>query len=109
MLDKMVQELSHGKRCRVCNGIATETHHIIPRANYTLRYDPKNFMYLCHSCHQKFTDEKLSEEDYCSREVWNYLQTMRWVDFKDFLLFEKGMTKDEFLRDCKKKLKELRK
>ena len=106
-LDKLVQELSHGKRCRVCGCMASETHHIIPRANKVLRYDPKNFMYLCHDCHQKFTDEKLKEENYSFKEDWNYFQTMRWMNYKDFLLFEKGMTKEEYLKERRKVLRDL--
>lgn len=52
--DALLQKhyVSLNKTCLVCGGPAQVMHHFIPksRSNY-LRYEPKNLIPLCHSCH----------------------------------------------------------
>ena len=86
--------------------MATETHHIVPRACMTLRYDISNFMFLCHNCHQQITDGKIDDEDYINYNVWLYLQERKNKQYKDFLL-EHGLTKQEHHKQVERYFKEL--
>lgn len=54
--DRAVQDFFRAtypdKRCEVCGGPFQVVHHPIPKSlSARLRYDEKNFAYICHSCH----------------------------------------------------------
>lgn len=51
-LDLLWSKLIHQKQyCEVCGKIGQNSHHVISRNNYTLRWDLKNGANLCVSCH----------------------------------------------------------
>jgi len=55
--DKLVQEIGRKiyPRCLVCGKDTTEMHHYIPKSRSNiLRYNFKNLIPLCHSCHFKY-------------------------------------------------------
>ena len=107
-LDKLVQGLCKNQRCHIC-GVrrATAVHHIIGRANKMLRYDPVNLLPVCNDCHSQIHDKGLEVSAIIPKEQWRYLQQIKNQSYKDVLTFELGMSEDEFLRDCKKRLREL--
>lgn len=107
-LDRLVQELCKNHRCHVCGARkATAVHHIIGRANKLLRYDFSNLLPVCDDCHRQIHDKGLDVSAYMHKERWLYLQRVKNLSYKDLLTFELGMTEDEFLRYCRKTLREL--
>lgn len=55
-------------RCEVCNAIAVDIHHIIPRSKFgSKRKDeqdaPENLIALCRSCHEKAHANKITKEE----------------------------------------------
>ena len=53
-LDKQIQEQRTEKECLVCGKPAQVYHHYIPKSQSTyLRYEKKNLILLCVSCHFK--------------------------------------------------------
>ena len=107
-LDRLVQGLCKNHRCHVC-GVrpATAIHHIIGRANKMLRYDIVNLLPVCNECHRDIHDKGLDVSAYLHKGRWQYLQEVKNQSYKEILTFELCMTEDEFLRDCKRRLKEL--
>lgn len=104
-LDRLVQEASRGKRCRICGKNAEATHHILPRSNKITRYDLCNLMFICCDCHRMIHDGKLNQWLYIDDLRKDYLREVNKMNYKDFLLFVAQMTDDEYLRDCRKRLK----
>ena len=109
-LDRLVQGLRKNQRCHIC-GVrqATAVHHIIPRANDLLRYDPVNLLPVCYDCHRDIHDRGLDVSAYSHLGRWQYLQEARNQSYKNVLTFELGMSEDEFLQYCRRRLKELQK
>lgn len=107
-LDRLVQGLCKNQRCHIC-GVrqAAAVHHIIGRANKMLRYDLVNLLPVCNDCHRDIHDRGLDVFAYLHLGRWQYLQEIKNQSYKETLIFELGMSEDEFLRDCKKRLKEL--
>jgi len=98
---KKVKELSHG-RCEVCGSISTlNSHHIIGRVNYALRWDLKNGMTLCSSCH-KFSKTSAHNDPVHFME---YFKKARPEDYQ-YLLTKKN-TLAKYI-DYEQILKELR-
>jgi hypothetical protein len=107
-LDSLVQQWSNGKRCQMCQAaMATETHHIGRKKTPLERYDLQNLMPVCHNCHTEIHNGHLNAYDKISLKQRVYIETMKNMSYKNFLIFELGMTEDEFLRDCKRRFKEL--
>lgn len=107
-LDRMVQQLCVDHRCHVCGcRQATAIHHIIGRANKTLRYGFINLLPVCEECHRDIHDRGLDVSAYIHKDRWLYLQKVKNLSYKDILTFELGMSEDEFLQDCKKMLKKM--
>jgi len=53
-LCRLITLKTYGNKCLIC-GCTTkplDVHHLIPRENYILKYDPKNLVPLCKSCHK---------------------------------------------------------
>lgn len=45
--------------CKLCGNVGTEQHHMYPRGSSPeLIDDPKNLLILCHSCHDKATNNQ---------------------------------------------------
>ena len=107
-LDRLVQELSKGKVCQMCEAFpATEIHHIGRKKTPLERYDPMNLMPVCHNCHTEIHNGHLNAYDKIPLKQRVYIEMIKNMSYKNFLIFELGMSEDEFLRDCKKRLKEL--
>jgi 5-methylcytosine-specific restriction endonuclease McrA len=50
-------------RCVMCNHVATEVNHIIPRSRgKEFKDDWKNMAPLCHTCHDVFHDGGVTDE-----------------------------------------------
>jgi 5-methylcytosine-specific restriction endonuclease McrA len=106
-LDRMVQELHKNQRCHICGAYsATEIHHIISRKDKMLRYDISNLLPVCHSCHMKIHDKGLDEYQFLGELQAKYLKSIKNKSYKDFLIFEMQMTENEYLKFCKKRLKD---
>ena len=107
-LDELVQGLSKGKVCQMCEAFpATEIHHIGRKKTPLERYDLQNLMPVCHNCHTEIHNGHLNAYDKIPLKQRVYIEMMKNMSYKNFLIFELGMSEDEFLRDCKKRLKEL--
>ena len=104
-LDKLVQEFSHGKKCKICGKPAEATHHLIGRSNKMTRYDLINLMPVCLECHRQIHDGKINQWDYVEDMRQDYLMEIRNASYKDFLLKVAHQTDDEYLKECKQRLK----
>lgn len=106
-LDQLVQQLSEGKKCQMCDAMATEVHHIGRKKTPLERYDLQNLMPVCHECHTKLHSGHMNAYDKIPLKQRMYIETMKNMSYKNFLIFELGMSEDEFLKDCRKRLKGL--
>ena len=111
-LDKLVQKVSCNQYCRVCakhgiKKVAECGHHIIRRDDNLLRYDIINIMPVCYEHHRAIHDGKIKEVDIVNPDIWSYLQRVKNMSYKDFLIFELGLTEKEYFKQCRKKLKSL--
>lgn len=112
-LDKLTQELSENQLCRVCkkvfhrNTLANCIHHVVHRNNYILRYNLNNLIPLCADCHRLVHDKGhiIKDEQYVDATVLAHLNEYKNKSYKDYLLFEKNMTENEYFKECKKNLK----
>jgi hypothetical protein len=110
-LDRLVQEVSHNQYCRICAKkdnilkTAEATHHIVGRANKMLRYDIINLMPVCYEHHKQIHDGKINQWDYIDEVIAEYLRKVKNASYKDFLLKIAHQTDDEYLRDCRNRLK----
>lgn len=55
-------------RCEVCNDLAVDIHHIIPRSKFGSKRKeeqdaPENLIALCRSCHEKAHANKITKEE----------------------------------------------
>ena len=102
-----MQRLHKNQRCHICGvKYAEAIHHIIGRSNKMLRYDIVNLLPVCYDCHRKIHDEGLDISKYITPTRWQYLQQVKNKSYRDLLIFEYGMTEDEFLKSSKAQLKE---
>lgn len=106
-LDKLVQMLCIDHGCHICARKAEAVHHIIGRANPLLRYSIVNLLPVCYDCHRKIHDEGLDVSKYIHPHQWEYLQRIKNKSYKDVLTFELGMSENEFLKDCRSRLRSL--
>lgn len=104
-LDRLYPLLRTGKKCSNpdCNNMAVHVHHIIPRANILLRYDVQNLIPLCAKCHSEIHDHGAYNRgfDFIDKDRVEYLQKMKNVVFKDYLLL-RNITQEDFF-DIKEK------
>lgn len=105
-LDKLVQQLSHGKGCYFCTMPAIYTHHIIRRDDDLLRHDPINLLPVCDKCHGLIHNGSLNEFRYLPEWRVHELTRLKRVSYKDYLIFELNMTEEEYLREQRTKLRE---
>lgn len=110
-LDRMVQELHKNQRCWICAKRgkykkADCIHHIIRRKNPMTRYDIINLMPVCYDCHREIHDKGLDEYQFLGELQAKYLKSIKNKSYKDFLIFEMQMTENEYLKFCKKRLKD---
>lgn len=107
-LDRLYPKLSIGRKCVVCGKNAQNQHHIIPRNNELLRYNPRNLLSLCYDCHSKLHDKGLWSHglDLVDEDTQKYLLEMRSITFKDYLL-QHNLTKEEFFEQQERELKNL--
>ena len=112
-LDRLTQELSHNQLCRVCAKVfhtyksADCIHHVEPRNNFILRYDISNLIPICNDCHRLIHDtDKIRDEDYVAKECLAYINQYRNKSYKDWLIFEKQITEEEYFKECKNNLKQ---
>lgn len=108
-LDKLYPKLSINKKCinPNCDNTATAQHHIVSRSNMLLRYDVQNLIPLCANCHAEIHDKGMYNRgmDFIDEDRKNYLLSMKYVVFKDYLL-QHGITQDEFFEIKKRELLE---
>lgn len=104
-LDKLVQEASHGKRCRICGQPAVCFHHVVRRDDDMCRYDPVNLMSVCQHCHNEIHAGHINEKQYLSDEEKEFLNDLKKMSYKDFLIFVAQQTEDEYLKGLKKRWK----
>lgn len=91
-LDRLFQGLSNDKHCACCGTIASCSHHLIRRKHKLTRWQPKNALPVCLSCHNKIHAGLISDKPFIDDE----LKAMQQMHFKDFLLAN-GLTEDEFM------------
>lgn len=110
-LDKLVQTVCHNQYCRICakkDGVrktAEAMHHLIGRANKMTRYDIINLMPVCLEHHRQIHDGKINQWDYVDADIQEYLQEMKNASYKDFLTFVARQSDDEYLKECRERLK----
>jgi hypothetical protein len=104
-LDRLYPKLSRGRYCYICGKPAENIHHVIPRSNILLRYDIKNLLPLCCNCHNEVHDKNLDLSSYIGLSRYSYLEYMKNINFKDYLL-QNNLTKEEFFKQKEKELKE---
>lgn len=106
-LDRLYPKLRIGRKCAnpACNHQAAHMHHIVRRNVDLLRYDVNNLLPLCEECHRQIHDEGLYNRgmNFVDEQRRNYLQRMKNVDFKQFLL-ELNITKDDFFAQKEREL-----
>lgn len=106
-LDRLVQMLHLGQRCRICGCNAEATHHIVGRANPLLRYNPANLMPVCNFCHRRIHDNGLDAFEYMDERKATYLKKAKNKSYKDVLTFDLRMSEEEYFKRCKEILTEL--
>ena len=108
-LDNLYPKLRIGRKCSnpKCDNEPVHVHHILPRANMLLRYDLNNLIPLCAKCHAAIHDKGLYHRgmDFIDDERKAYLQRMKNVIFKDYLI-QNGITESEFYENQKRLLLE---
>ncbi len=88
----------------MCGKLASGTHHIVKRRYMVTRYDVKNGLPLCPTCHpiadrnSEFAMRMISAEDR------DYLADMGMHTLKDWLLITR-QSRDEFMQGCADELK----
>lgn len=94
ILDSAIQEISSKKRCFYCGTFENIVgHHMIRRSDKLHRWDLRNILPVCVSCHRKIHDGILKEPDI----------NIRRESYKDFLA-KNGLTEEEFLINKYKEL-----
>ena len=106
-LDRLVQQLSNKKRCAICGRPAQCTHHIIRRDDAMARYDRTNLMFVCQHCHDEIHNGHIDEYKYIPKIQKEFLNEIKKISYKDFLIFVAQQTETEYLKSVKKKLKEM--
>lgn len=106
--EKLYPKLRHGRCCIPCLIAwrvteSTEIHHIIRRANPLTRYMLSNLLPVCHSCHQKIHEGKLTEP--ISEQQREYLNKMANKSLKG-LCIARGITTEEYFRQQYEEMKE---
>ena len=101
-LDRLVQETSKGKRCRICGRSAVCYHHIVRRDDNMCRYDPVNLMPVCKHCHDEIHNGHINEKNYLTDKEIELLNELKKMSYKDFLIFVAQQTEDEYLKQLKK-------
>lgn len=106
-LDRLYPKLSIGRSCAICGAKAENQHHIISRSNLLLRYDVNNLLSLCYKCHEKLHREGLWHHglDLVDEQRREYLERMKNVGFKDYLLAN-SQTREDFFKEKYNQLKE---
>lgn len=102
--DRLVQIWASKQRSYYSHKPAECGHHYYSRRNKLLRWDLLNIIPLTYEEHN------LLHAGCIELEIRNpfreqYLQNMYNKDFKNFLL-EKGLTEQEYVKECNRKLKE---
>lgn len=102
--DKLVQIWACKQRSYVSGKPAQCGHHYYSRRNKLLRWDIKNIIPLTLEEHTKVHSGELSYKIINPCNLL-YLERLSHKDYKDYLL-EKGMTSQDFAKECNRKLKE---
>ena len=105
-LDRLIQELSHYERCAICGKPAQCTHHIIRRDDMMARYDLTNLLFVCQHCHDEIHNGHIDEYRYLSKQRKEFLNELKKISYKDFLIFVVQQTETEYLKSVKKWLME---
>ena len=107
-LDKLVQELSHGKRCYICNRPAFCMHHLIRRDDQMLRYEEINLMPVCKECHDEIHRGHIDEFRYLPAKRIDELMRLKRMSYKNYLIFDLGMTEGEYFKAKREELRRKR-
>lgn len=102
--DRLVQIWASKQRSYISGKPAECGHHFHSRHNKLLRWDLKNIIPLTLEEHQQIHTGKLRYKMINPCNVL-YLDRLYRKDYKDYLL-ERGMTEQDFILECNKKLKE---
>lgn len=89
-LDTLYPKLRIGKKCAICGKRqADHVHHIVGRSNRLLRWDVKNLLPVCASCHSDIHDKGLYNRglDFVPEEIKTYLGKRKNENAKEFFLF----------------------
>ena len=93
-----------GEICLHCGNPAHSCHHIIKRRYMVLRYDMKNGIPLCSTCHRVADRNTGFALGLIDVEDAEYLNQMGMHTLKDWLMLT-HQTRDEFLKGCADELK----
>ena len=69
------------------------------------RYDPVNLMPVCQHCHNEIHAGHINEKQYLSDEEKEFLNDVKKMSYKDFLIFVAQQTETEYLKGLKEKYK----
>lgn len=84
--DALYRKIIHAKiYCEKCGNFGTDTHHVIGRGNYNLRWDIRNGCLLCASCHE--FDKNSAKNNPLDFAKW--FETTRPDDY-DYLMSKKN-------------------
>ena len=102
--DKLIQIWATKQRSYISGKPAQCGHHYYSRHNKLLRWDIKNIIPLTLEEHTRIHNGTLSYKIINPCSII-YLERMYRKDYKDYLL-EKGITEEQFVKECNRKLKE---
>lgn len=102
--DKLIQIWATKQRSYISGKPAQCGHHYYSRHNKLLRWDIKNIVPLTFEEHTRIHNGTLSYKIINPCNII-YLERMYRKDYKDYLL-EKGLTEEQFVKECNRKLKE---
>ena len=69
------------------------------------RYDPVNLMPVCQKCHDDIHTGHINEYNYMTDEEIEFLNDLKKMSYKNFLIFIAQQTETEYLKELKKRWK----
>jgi hypothetical protein len=92
-----------GDRCAWCGRQPVECHHIVRRAKAILRYDWRNGIPLCATCHAEADTASGRRRVYSMMDM-EYLESMEMWLIKDYLK-SRGISREQWLSEELEELK----
>jgi predicted restriction endonuclease len=100
---KAIRKKFHG-RCGLCGEPGTEAHHVVRRAKKVLRWEIRNGVLLCASCH-RYADTGQGRRAVEALVDTDYLFASEQYNLKE-ICHNEAYTPDSFRLEMQKRLKE---